>query len=66
MKLIDTAFSNPRLSKVDVTLEGGDTVVCCVDYDRNDEPTVSGEIAIRVRTPQAANVVDQLRSRMPT
>jgi hypothetical protein len=63
-KLIDTAFSNPRLSMVDISLEGDDTVAFRIDYDRADEPKVSGEIRILATTPNAATIVDELRARL--
>lgn len=63
-KLIDTPFSNPRLSTLDVSLQGDDTVAIRIDYDRADVPNVSGEITILARTPNAANVVDQFRARV--
>jgi hypothetical protein len=63
VELIDTPFSNPRLSMLDVSLQGDDTVAIRIDYDRADVPNVSGEITIRARTPNAANIVDQLRAR---
>jgi len=63
VELIDTPFSNPRLSMLDVSLRGDDTVAIRIDYDRADVPNVSGEITILARTPNAANIVDQLRAR---
>jgi hypothetical protein len=63
-KLIDTAFSNPRLSMLDISLQGDDTVAIRIDYDRADLPKFSGEITILARTPNAANIVDQLRARL--
>ena len=64
VKLIDTAFSNPRLSTLDVSLRGDDRVAIRVDYDRADVPNVSGEVSILARTPNAANIVDHLRARL--
>jgi hypothetical protein len=63
-KLIDSEFSNPRLNLVDVTLEGGDTVQFRIDYDRADEGKVSGKIKIVAKTPSAATVVEELRTRI--
>jgi hypothetical protein len=64
VKLIDTLFSNPRLSMFDIFLRGDDTVAIRIDYDRGDVPSVSGEITILARTPNAANVVDHVRARL--
>jgi hypothetical protein len=64
VELIDTPFSNPRLSALDVSLQGDDTVAIRIDYDRAEVPNVSGQITIRARTPNAANVVDHLRARL--
>ena len=52
-KLIDAAFSDPRLSAIAVSLEDSDTVSIRIDYDRIDVPNVSGEITITARTPKA-------------
>jgi hypothetical protein len=64
VELIDTPFSNPRLGTLDVSLEGDDTVAIRIDYDRAEVPNVSGEITIRARTQNAANVVDHVRARL--
>ena len=63
-KLIDTPFSDPRLSALDVFLHDDDTVSIRIDYDRVDAPDVSGQIEIRVNTPVAPNIVDQLQARL--
>jgi hypothetical protein len=63
-KLIDTPFSSPRLSMLDVSVQGDDTVAIRIDYDRADVPNVSGEITIIARTPNAARIVDELRARI--
>jgi hypothetical protein len=63
VKLIDTSFSNPRLSMLDVSLRGDDRVVTRVDYDRAGVPNVSGEITIHARTPNAAHIVEHFRAR---
>ena len=64
VKLIDAPFTDPRLSALDVFLHVDDTVAIQVDYDRAEVPNVAGEITIRARTPNAANIVDQLRARL--
>jgi hypothetical protein len=63
-KLIDTEYSNPRLHLIDVELEGDDTVVFRIDYDRAEEKNVSGVIRILANTPNAARVVEELRARL--
>jgi hypothetical protein len=63
-KLIDTPFSDPRMSMLDISLQGDDTVAIRIDYDRADVPNVSGEIKILTRTPNAANIVDHLHARL--
>ncbi len=63
-KLVDSEFDNPRLSIVDVSLQGDDEVAVHVDYDRANEPKVAGQITIRARTPNAARVVEHLRARI--
>ncbi len=62
--LVDSSFTNPRLSAVEVTLKGTDSVSIRIDYDRADVPEVSGEITIVVHTPSAAAIVDQLQARL--
>lgn len=63
VKLIDTSFSDPRLSMLDVSLRGDDRVVIRVDYDRAGVPNVSGEITIHARTPHAAQIVEHFGAR---
>ncbi len=63
-ELVDSAFTDPRWSNVDVSLEGTDTVSIRVDYDRAGLPNISGEIRIVARTPNAATIVDQLHTRL--
>src|SRR5688572_11281382 len=57
VKLIDTPFSDPRLSALAVSLHDDDTVSIRIDYDRVDVPDVSGQIEIRAKTPDAPTVV---------
>ena len=64
VKLIDQPFTEPRLSAVDVSLDGEDRVALLIDYDRAEVPRVSGQMTIRARTPNAARVVDELNSRL--
>jgi hypothetical protein len=64
VKLVDTAFSNPRLDMLDVSREGDDRVDVRVDYDRGDVPRVSGQITIVVRTGKAAAIFDELTARL--
>ena len=63
-KLIDSAFSEPRLAALDVSLHDDDTIAMRVDYDRAGVPKVSGEIEIRATTPDALNVVEHLKARL--
>jgi hypothetical protein len=64
-ELIDSPYSNPRLSAVDVSLRDDETAAIRIDYDRAEVPDVSGEITIVARTPNAPTIVDQLRARIP-
>lgn len=64
VKLIDSAFSDPRWQAVAVSLHDGDTVSIRVDYDRAGVPDVSGEIEIRAKTPNAPSVVEHLKARL--
>jgi len=63
VKLIDSAFSNPRLAMFDVSLDGDDTVVFRIDYDQADEKNMSGQIRIVARTPKAPSIVGEVRKR---
>ena len=64
VKLIDQPFTEPRLSAIDVSLEGEDRVALRIDFDRAEVPKVSGQMTIRARTPNAATVVEELNSRL--
>ena len=64
VELIDSAFSNPWMSAIDVSLDNYNTVSIRIDYDRVETPNVSGEIRIRVRTPKAASIVEHLLGRL--
>ncbi len=64
VKLIDQPFSEPRLSALEVSLEGDDTVALRIDFDRAAVPKVSGQMTIRAVTPNAASVVEQLTARL--
>ena len=64
VKLIDQPFTEPRLSALDVSLEGEDTVALLIDYDRAAVPRVSGQMTISARTPNAARVVEELSRRL--
>ena len=64
-KLIDTEWSNPKLGMVDVSLVDGDKVAILVDYDKQtDVPDVSGQLTIRMRTPNAPRIVEELQRRL--
>ena len=65
VKLIDQPFTEPRLSTLEVSLDGDDAVAVLIDYDRVDVPRVSGQMTIRARTPNAASVVEELTARLP-
>ena len=65
VKLIDQPFTEPRLSAIEVSLDGDDAVALLIDFDRADVPRVSGKMMIRARTPNAARVVDELTARLP-
>jgi hypothetical protein len=67
VKLIDTELSSPRFEIVEISLPDPETVEFRIDYDRSEEAKaarVSGEIRIIARTPRAAEIVDQVNSRL--
>lgn len=63
-KLIDTAFSEPRLHALDVSIQDEDKVSMRIDYGRVDVPNVSGVITITAKSPNAANIVEHLQVRL--
>ena len=65
--LVDSPFDSPRWKAVDVSVDGDDRLVIEIDYSRMEEAEaagVSGEIAIKVRTPKAATIVEEFRARV--
>ena len=62
-KLVDTLFSEPRLSAVEFALEGTDEVSIRIDFDSGVVPKVSGQMEIRVTSPNALKIVEELRAR---
>ena len=65
VKLVDTAFDNPRLGMVEISLQDDGRLAVLVDYDQGDVPKVSGQITIVVKSPNAAAIVEELRARLP-
>lgn len=63
-KLIDSRFGEPQLDGLDASLQSDDTVALHIDYSRIEVPDVSGEVTIRVKTPNAAAVIDQINARL--
>ena len=64
-KVIDTAHSDPRTSKVSPRSDG-ETVRFTIDYDGDPEAIaakVSGRIIASAKTPSADRIVDELRAR---
>jgi hypothetical protein len=64
VELMDSPFSSPRLAALEISVEGNDRLLLKVDYDRMGEPSVSGTIAVRANTPRAAEIAEQLRTRI--
>lgn len=62
-KLVDTLFSEPRLGAVEFALHGTDEVSIRIDFDRGVVPKVSGQMEIRVTSPNALRIVEELRAR---
>ncbi len=66
-EIVDSPFDSPRFTAVDIELEGADAIVLRVDYSRMDAAEaagVSGELTIRIRTVNAATIVEQIRTRI--
>jgi hypothetical protein len=64
VKLMNSEWTSAHLSMLDVSLEGDDRAVFRIDYDSGDDPKFSGEIAIHVKTPNAARIVNEVRARL--
>lgn len=63
-KLLDVEFSNPRLQFLEVSQDGDAALMFRIDYDRADVEKVSGEMKIRVRTPNARQIAGELTARL--
>lgn len=64
VELMDSPYTSPRLSALEVDVEDGDTLALKVDYDRLGEPRISGTITVRAKTERAAEIAEQLRARI--
>jgi hypothetical protein len=66
-ELVDSPFDSPRFEAVDISLDGADTVAFHIDYSRMEEAEaagVSGEIELRMKPANPAEIVEQIRSRL--
>ena len=63
VKLADSPFASADWDKVGVDAVDG-SVEIVVDYDRDDDPKVSGEILIRIHTAEADAIVREVRARL--
>jgi hypothetical protein len=64
-KLIDTAYDNPRLGALTISTDDEGRLVFHIDYARfDDTPDVSGEITLRIDTPDAAAVARHVEARL--
>jgi hypothetical protein len=63
-KLVDSEFTAPNFRAAGISLDGDDKVLFDIDYDKLDVPNVSGRVALRVRTPDAARVVKEIEARV--
>lgn len=64
VSLVDSEFGAPNFQATEILLDGEDTVLFDIDYDRIDVPDVSGRIELRVRTPDAPQVVEEIKARL--
>ncbi len=63
-QLIDSPFTAPNFDWVDVGLHDDEKVSFRIDYDRGDVKNVSGQVEVRAKTPNAAEIVEELRTRL--
>lgn len=63
-KLIDTPLSEPRLQTLELSLDGDDRLVVHIDFDRLAEPNLSGQMTMRMTTPNARNVLEHVSARL--
>lgn len=62
VKLIDSPFDSSRFDALEVSLHGAGAVAFRIDFDHHAEAEdVSGQVTIRVRTPSAARVVEEVQ-----
>ncbi len=65
VKLVDSAFDDPRVGMLDVSLKDEGRLAILVDYDQGDVPKVSGQVTIVAKSPNAAAIVEELHARLP-
>jgi hypothetical protein len=63
-KLIDSPFTAPNFDWVDVGLHDEDRVSFRIDYDRADVKNVAGQVEVRAKAPNAARIVEEVRTRL--
>jgi hypothetical protein len=64
-KLVDTPYSSPRWSMVEVVAEE-DRVEFRVDYGKQEDPRYGGRLSIRVTTPEAHRIAGEVTTRIAT
>jgi hypothetical protein len=64
-RLIDTPLTEPRLQAFELSLDGDDRLVLGIDFDRIDDPKISGQMTIHMRTPNARRVLEHISARIP-
>jgi hypothetical protein len=64
VKLVDSLYTNPLLDKVTISTPEPGKLTIVVDYDADDEETVSGRITIDVHTQRAEEIAEQINSRL--
>jgi hypothetical protein len=64
-KLVDTPYSSPRWSMVEVAAEE-DRVEFRVDYDKQEDPRFGGRLTILVKTPEANRIAGEVNARIAT
>ena len=61
--LVNSDWTSPRWEALSVRLEDEDRLELLIDYDKLGEPKVSGQVAVRLRSPNARAIAAEIGER---